>query len=298
MVGKTTKARSLFGIKSILLYRLSNRKPYGPPLEVIASGGVNLPADFEDLTGGAERFVLASEPKLITPEMNIVTKDFRDYLYELFMGATVTRNAAELTGNVGTTSNVKGTSVFDATDGIASIAALGGSEVNLKFGKLVIVAISPTTINILYPSNIDLNRGVDVEFENDELEVLAADVTIPPLGATVDIVSLGLQITGGSAGSIVMVVDDTAELDVRPINKGNSVIDIGASNSEFPEFGAILYAQKRGSQEMFEIECYRCIGAGFPHNFEEKVFAQAELTIKVLKDFDRDLVMRMRAIEP
>ena len=39
------------------------------------------------------------------------------------------------------------------------------------------------------------------------------------------------------------------------------------------------------------------IGAGMPHNFEEKAWAEAEITIKVLKDFDKDRVMNIRAIE-
>lgn len=292
----TTAPKNLFGIHSILFYRLANRKPYGAPLKVLASGGVDLPAEFEDLTGGSEKFVLASEPKLITPEMKFITKDFRNFLYELFMGATVTENAAEATGNVGTVSNVKGTTVFESTDGIASILALAGSEANLKFGKLVVEATGAGTINILYSSDIDLNRGVDVDFQDDTLKVLVADVTVPPLGATVDITELGLQITGGSAAAIAFVTGDTAEFDIRPINEGNTLIDIGDSDTVFPEFGAIIYAQKRGTGEMFEIECFRCIGAGFPHNFEEKTFAQSELTVKVLKDFKRNLVMRIRHI--
>jgi hypothetical protein len=288
-----TQPRNLFGIHSILFYRRSDRTPYGPPLKVLASGGVDLPADFEDLTGGSEKFVLASEPKTITPEMKVTTKDYADYLYQLFMGATVTKNAAEASGNVSALANYKGTSVQGAV-GIASIAALTGSEANLKFGRYVIKAISPTTVNILVSSDIDFRRGTDVSYENDDLEVLAADVTITA-ATPVNVASLGLELTGG-AGPIAMVVGDTAQFEVRPINAGSSVIDIGDVGTEFPEFGAIIYAQKRGSGEMFEIECYRCIGAGLPMNFEEKVFAQAELTIKVLKDFALDRVMRIRAI--
>jgi len=288
-----TQPRNLFGIHSILFYRRSDGTPYGPPLKVLASGGVDLPADFEDLTGGSEKFVLASEPKTITPEMKVTTKDYADYLYQLFMGATVTKNAAEASGNVSTLTNYKGTSVVAAT-GIASVSALAGSEANLKFGRYVVKAISATTVNVLVSSDIDLRRGTDVSYQNDDLELLATDVTITT-GADSNIASLGIKLTGG-AGAIAMVAGDTAEFEVRPINAGSSVIDIGDVGTEFPEFGAIIYAQKRGSGEMFEIECYRCIGAGLPMNFEEKVFAQAELTIKVLKDFTLDRVMRIRAI--
>lgn len=290
-----TQPRNLFGIHSILFYRRSDRTPYGPPLKVLASGGVDLPADFEDLTGGSEKFVLASEPKVITPEMKVTTKDYADYLYELFMGATVVKNSAEALGNVSSLTNHKGTSVSNGTTGIASVAATSGDEADLKFGRLVVKATGANTVNILYSSDIDFRRGTAVQYQDDSLEVLAADVTVPSSGGTVAIPSLGLTITGGS-GTVAFVSGDTAVFDVRPINAGSSVIDIGDVGTTFPEFGAIIYSQKRGSGEMFEIECYRCIGAGLPHNFEEKVFAQAELTIKVLKDFALDRVMRIRAI--
>jgi len=291
----TTAPRNLFGIHSILFYRRSDGKPYGPPLKVLASGGVDLPAEFEDLTGGSEVFTLASELKSITPEMKITTKDYADYLYEIFMGASVTKNAAELTGSVSNLANKSGTSLFDATTGVASIAPLAGSEANLKFAKYVLVATGATTVNVLASTDIDFRRGVAVNYQNDDLEVLASDVTVPGTGGTVGIPSLGLEITGGS-GSIAFVTDDTAEFEVRPPNAGSTDIVIGEVGATFPEFGAIIYAAKRGSGEMFEITCHRCVGGGLPHNFEEKVFAQAELTVKVLKDFDIDRVMTMRSI--
>lgn len=292
----TTEPRNLFGIHSILFYKRDTKEPYGPPLKVLASGGVDLPADFEDLTGGSEKFVLASEPTTIVPEMSITTKDYADFLYEIFMGATVTKNAAEAAGNVGGLANVSGTSIVDATTGIAGIAVKSGEEGNLKFARYVIVRKSATTINILASTDIDFRKGTSVSYQNDELELLATDVTIPGTGGTVDIDELGLTITGGS-GAIALAENDTAEFEVRSVNNGSSIIDIGDAGTTFPEFGAVIYAQKRGSGEMFEIECYRCIGAGMPHNFEEKAFAQAELTVKVLKDFSIDRVMRIRAIK-
>jgi len=289
--------RNLFGIHSILFYDRSNKKPFGPIVKVLASGGVELTSDFEDLSGGSERFVLASEPKLITTELKFTTKDYRDFLYELFTGATVTTNAAETTGNVSTIANIKGTSVVDATTGIASVAATAADEADLKFGKIIVEAKSATDVNLLYSSDIDFARGTDGSYENDQLEVLAADITIPGTAGTIAVADFGLTFTGGS-GAIAMTIGDTAEFDVRPINTGSSIIEIGSSTTTLPEFGAVVYAQQRGNGEMFEIELFRCIGAGLPMNLEEKVFAQAEITIKALKDFALDRVMEIRAITP
>ena len=289
--------RNLFGIHSIILFNRATKKPYGPLLKVLQSGGIDFAADFEDLTGGSEKFILASEPKNISSEFKFSTADFRNYLFELFAGATVTANAAEATGNVSTPVNVKGTSCIEAATGIASIAAKAGSEADLKFAKLVIEVISATTVNILGLSDVDFARGTNVSYQNDELEVLAADVTIPDTGATVDIPGLGLQFTGGS-GTVGMVIGDTAEFETRPINDASVDIEIGKSNTEFVEFGALLVAQKRSNGEMFEIELPRCIGAGLPLNFEEKVFSKAEMTVKILKDFDKDLLAKIRAVKP
>ena len=289
--------RNLFGIHSIILFNRTTKKPYGPLLKVLKSAGLDFAADFEDLTGGSEKFILASEPKNISSEFKFTTADYRDYLFELFAGATVTENAAEASGNVSTPTNKKGTSCINATTGIATVTAKAGSETDLKFAKLVIEVISATTVNILGLSDVDFTRGTDVDYQNDQLEILAVDLTIPDAGGTVDAPGLGITLTGGS-GTVAMTVGDTAEFETRPINQGNSEIVIGQSNADFVEFGALLVAQKRSSGEMFEIELPRCVGAGLPLNFEEKVFSQAEMTVKVLKDFDLNRLATIRAIKP
>lgn len=290
-----TAPRHLFGIHSILFVSRVDKLPKGPLIKVLSSGGVELTSDFEDLSGGSEKFVLASEPKLITTELKFTTKDYADFLFELFLGASVTSNSAEASGNVGSITNVKGTSAFNATTGIASVAATGADEADLKFGKYIVKVKSATEINIVITSDIDFDRGTDVAYQDDSLEVLTADLVIPNTGGTVTANDLGLEFTGGS-GTVLMVVGDTAEFDVRPINTKSSVISIGAANTTFEEFGAFVYAQKRSNGEYFEIELFKCVGAGLPMNLAEKVFAEAELTIKVLKDFALDRVMEIRSL--
>lgn len=252
-------------------------------------------SDFEDLTGGSEKFVVASESKLVTTELKFTTAEYPDFLFDLFLGATITQNAAELLGNVSAIVDVYGGSVVNSTTGIASVAATGGDEADLKFGKYIVKAITATTVNIYASSDIDFDRGTDVSYQDDTMKVLAADVTIPGASATVAVPSLGLTFTGGS-GAIAMTIGDTAQFDVRPINTGSSIIDIGASTSNFKEFGCFLYTQKRSSQEYFEVEVYKAVGAGLPILAEEKVWSTAELTIKVLKDFTKDKIMTIRAL--
>ena len=292
-----TPARSLFGLHSVLFYDRASKEPYGPAIKIAASAGIELAADFEDLTGGSDKFVLASEPKLITSEFKVVVKEFRNYLFEIFAGATVTKNSAEIGGNVSTPANVKGSSIMAAVAGIASIAAKVGSEANLKFDKYVMISTGADTINFISLDDIDHKRGVDVSYQDDTLKLLAVDITVPPSGATVDVPELGITITGGTAGAIAFVTDDTATFEVRPINTESSLISIGSSSTEFREFGAILIAQKRSNGEMFEIEIFRCVGAGLPLNFEEKVWSEAELTMKALKDSVLDKMIDIRHVK-
>ncbi len=287
-----------FGIHSVAFRRLSDGSYYGPPVKVTGGFNLDLPAEFADLTGGSEKFIIATEETTFTPEATFNIKEFRLYLYELFVGATTTEIAAEANGNVSVLENVQGTSVENAVDGIASLTALAGSEGNLKFAKYTMVATGADTVNILASSDIDFRRGTDVEYQNDELEVLAVDVVVPPLDATVDITELGLQITGGSAAAIVMVADDTAKFEVRPINSGAEIVKVGETGKILPEFSCILYAQQRGNGEMVEIEIYKAKGGGFPHNFAEKAWMESELTIKPLKDFQRDGVFELRRVRP
>jgi len=290
-----TAPRHLFGIHSILFYDRATKLPKGPIVKVLASGGVEMTSDFEDLTGGSEKFVIASESKLVTTELKFTTKDYRDFLFELFLGATVTKNAAEAGGSVSALTNVKGTSALNATTGIASVGVLSGSEDELKFGKVIVKVISATDINLIYSSDIDFGRGTNGEYQNDDMEVLSADITIPDSSATVSVAAFGLEFTGGS-GTVAMTIGDTAEFFVRPINTSSTDISIGSSTTTFEEFGAFLYTQKRASEEYFEIEIFKAVGAGLPVLAEEKVFAQAELTIKVLKDFTLDKIMDIRAL--
>lgn len=290
-----TNPRNIFGIHSIMFYNRADRKPYGPPLKVLKSGGIDMPADFEDLTGGSERFIIASEVKSVTPEFKLTTSEFPDYLFQLFLGASYVQNAAEANGNVSTALNVKGVSAISATTGIASVSALTGSSANMKFAKYVIDVVSATTVNVLASTDIDFRRGTDVTYQDDTLKLLAANVTIVT-GADANIPELGIKLTGGS-GTIAMVAGDTASFDVRPPNAGSSIIDIGNIGTDFVEFGAVVMAQRRADGSLFEIDCIRCVGGGLPLNLEEKAWSQAELSVKVLKDFTADSVMKIRAIK-
>lgn len=289
-----SQPRSIFGIHSVSPYKRSDGLFYGI-LKVLDSSSLSLSGELIDLFGGSNPYQWASEQGQITAEMNLTLGQMEDFVFELFLGRAPTKTTAETAGNVTALTDKYGTSVVAAT-GIASVAALAGSEANLKFGKYVVKAASATTIKIYLASDVDINRGTDAAFDDDELSVTAAALTITTGGNT-DVTDLGLRFVGG-AGVIGMTTGDTATFEVRPINDKSSVVNIGQSGDITPEFGAILMAQKRGSGELFEIDAYRCKASGMPIGFETFAWAKPEVTAKLLYDSAKNGVFGVRMVNP
>lgn len=286
--------RILFGVHSISPYRRSDGLPYGI-LKVIGSASLALNADLEQLFGGSNKFAWAAESKTISSELSAKVKAYPGFMFELFLGASVTDNAAETAGNVGAATDKYGTSVMDAVTGIASVVVIpttGFSD--LKMGKYVIKATGAAAVKLYLLSDIDITRGADGAYVDDTLEV-SGPHTITTGGNT-DIATHGLRITGGS-GAIAFTTGDTATFEVRPVNTGSSVIVVGSSTTSLPAFGALILSQKRSTGEMFEIEAFNCVASGLPISLEENAFSQPELKLNCLYDSTQNAVFRIRAVK-
>jgi len=287
--------RNIFGIHSITPYNRTTGKPYGI-LKVLGGANLELTGELEDLYGGSQKFPWATEVKTISGQVTANVKAYPDFLFDLFLGGSTTLNAAEASGNVSSIANVKGTSVFHATTGIASVSVIPSTgAANLKFGKYIAECtdVATDTVTLYCLSDIDFKTGTDATYTDDTLAVGTA--IIPGSAGTIDVATLGLRFTGGS-GTVVMVLNDTAEFYVRPINTTSSLISIGQSGITFPEFGCLMLASKRGSYEMFEIEAYKCLGSGMPINLQEGAWSIADLTFKMLYDSAKDSVFRIRNV--
>ncbi len=283
---------NIFGIHSFSPYSRIDGTFYGTLL-VIGSANLELTGEQEDLFGGSQKYAWATEPKTVSTQLTLNTKQYEDFEWQLFLGATVTENSAETSGNVSTLTNVKGTSVANSTTGIASVALLSGGAANLKMGKYLLKATTDDDVTIYNASNVDLLTGTDVDFVDDTLAVGTA--AIVDTGGTTDVAALGLQFTGGS-GTVALVTGDTAEFYVRPVNQGNWIIDVCASGATFPEFGAVFLAAKRSNFEMFEVEAFRCQGSGMPLALTEQAWSVADITVKCLYDSVKNKVFRMRHV--
>jgi len=285
-----------YGIHSICPFKISNGLPYGI-LKVLGGGTLTMTSEFEELFGGSNKNAWAVEAKTISSEWTATVKSMPDFMFELFLGATVETIAASPTGTVGDFKNVLNATVFDAATGIASVQAKAGSTVDLKDGLYVIRAVSPTTVDIYALTDLEfkkLGAANDLSYINEELKINAAPLTIVTLGVATEIVGLGVEMLGGS-GAIGMTVDDTARFSVSSAHGGVSNIKLGSASTIFPEHRQLCLGQKRSNGDTFELELYKVVGSGMPIPFEEQTFAIPELAMKLVYDSCEDGVGMIRA---
>ncbi len=288
--------RSIYGIHSISPYSRSTGEFYGI-LKVLENSSLGVSAELIDLMGGSNKYPWQSEVGAITAEMVLAFSEYPNFVFELFGGNAPTSNAAEANGSVTTLTDVNGT-VVDATTGIASISIKAGSESDLKFGKYIVKVTGAAAVDVYLASDIDIARGTNGEYQNDLLKITSTPLTIPGTGGTVEIPNFGLEFTGGS-GSISLTTGDTAEFYVRPPNTESMDVVIGRqADQNWPEFGALVLAEKQGSGQMFEVEAYKCKGAGLPIGMARNAFGPAEITVKMNYDSTKDGVFAVRHIIP
>lgn len=288
--------RNIFGIHSVAPYNTTSGEFYGI-LKVLGDSTLNLTGELISLNGGSSKFPYAVEDGLITTEINLVAREYPDFVFELFLGKAPTSNAAEASGSASGLANKSGTSVVDATTGVASVSVEAGQEADVKFSKYVIKAVSATTVDVYAGSDVDFARGDDLSYEDDLLKVTASPLTVPGTGGTVSIPNTGLEITGGS-GSIAFTADDTAIFSSRPINSGSIDVTIGGSADVFPEFGAILLSKQRGNGEMFEVDVFRAKAVGLPIGLAENAFGEWTVTAQAFRDSARNGVLSIRTVQP
>lgn len=289
--------RLLYGVHSFTPYSRANGLPYGT-IKVLKSSSLSLTSTLVELMGGSSKYAWAVEDGPIAAELDVKASQYEDFMYTLFLGFAPTDGSAEPLAAVSLLSNVQGTSIFKATTGIASIAIKTGSEGDVKFGKYIIKYVSATTVDIYVKSDIDMGRGNDGTIQDGFLKITSSPLTVTGTAGTVDIPNFGLTLTGGS-GTVAFVAGDTAQFSCLPENSANVSVNIGSSTGTvFPEFGAICMAQKRGTQELTEIDVYRCKGAGMPLNFDQNTWSEYDIKIKCMYDSVQDGVFGMRYVQP
>lgn len=284
-----SQPRSIYGIDSIAFYSRVDGSFYGAPLRVVGGAELNFSGEVIDLVGGSSKFPWGSSEGAITAEVNFTIREYPDYLFQLLMGATATVTAVT-SGAVSTAANKYGTSVISATTGIASVTKTVGDEADLKTGKYVIKATAAGAADVFISSTIDTAGSL---ISTDLMKIGAIDIS----STDAVLASFGLTFTKGS-GTIAMTVGNTATFEVIN-NSAISVSDvvIGKSGASFPEFGCIVYAQKQGTAEIFEIDLFKVKAVGMPVVLKEKAYSEYSVTAKASYDANKDGVYSLRMIK-
>lgn len=286
--------RTIFGVHEFSPYSRSTGLPFGT-VRVLGNSSIGLTGELVELRGGSNRYSWDVQDGNIDVEISLTVKEYPNFLFELFLGKSVSTTAASATGTVTTLTNKNGTSAVNASTGIATVGIKSSSEADLKFGKYVVKVVSATTVDVYCLTSVDFARGADIEFQDDNLKITASALTITA-STPVTIPSCGLELTGGS-GTIGMTEGDTATFEVYPIHDGAIDVNIGGSSDVYPEFGAVMIAEQRATGEMLDIEAYRVKAIGLPLGLQEKAWSESEITAKAFYDSTLNRVLRIRHVD-
>lgn len=286
-----SQPRTIFGVHSVTPYDRVTGLPFGTS-RVLQGATFALEGDTIELKGGSNRFSWQIEDGDINATLNFTPSEYPNWVFQLFGGKAPTQGAAEPSGNVSAIVDKKGSSVVDAAGLLASVTVTTASD--MKRGKYVIKAIDTDEVEIYALSDVDFGRGTDAEFTNDAL--LIDTWTGITANATHLIPNHGITLTAG-ASSPAMVVGDTAEFEVRPVNTFNRQVIIGGIADEFPEFGCVIYAQKSGSGAVFEIDAFKLKAIGLSLGAERKAFGQGEYSAKASYDSVKNGICKITEVE-
>lgn len=268
-----------FGVKALIFYKPETLKPVGV-FRVISN--VEYAREIEQLllTGGHRNGAWASEAGEPTNTLTATLKEFPDFAFTELDNATKTDILGEDTsGFVGPITDKVGTSISNATTGIASVSVTAGGELKVPLGKIVIAATAVANEVDLYLLGDTATGPLPVV---NELTLLASGVVIPDSGGTIDIADYGITLTGGS-GTVALVDNDTAYFESRPANSKTTQIVMG-DDSDLKNLGVIMVVPRNsaGQQTVFDFPKVSVGGIPFAANTRE--YAEFEFTGTPLLD--------------
>lgn len=272
-----------FGIHQLTAYNITTGVPLGTA-KVVGSAELSSEGELISLNGGSSKYPWKVERGAVKSELAVTLREYPPFLFEVLLGKAMTINAAETGASVSALTNVKGTSVHNASTGIDELTI--EEALNIKFGTYVIKAVTATTVDVYAYTDVDFAQGTDGAALNDAYKITSSPVTITS-GESIEFADFGLAISGGS-GTIGMTSGDTARFTCRPINTESQEVTIGSSTEVFSDFGLIIAAQRPGDKYMTYIDCFRVAGVGLPISFTENKFSEAKIKLQLYRDNTRD----------
>lgn len=278
----TDNVNPLFGAKALIIY---NRKTFVPLGIYRAISTMEFTREVEavPLTGGHHNGPFAVEAGEPVNAFAGTVMEFPNFAYTALDNATKADTLGEdLTGFVGNIANKSGTSIVDATVGIASVSIISGSENLVPFSKAIVVKGTAVANEVdVYLLGDTASGEIPV---TDELTLLEAGVVIPDTAGTIDIAAYGLRFTSGS-GTIALVDGDTAYFESRPANTKVTKITM-ADNSDIKTVGMLFVWPKssEGVQTIADFPKVSIAGSGFGGS--TRSFGETEIAGTPLIDVD------------
>ena len=279
-------------------YTVINAEDFMPEKELKVIGDIELPSEHPliPLEGGAYAYPVDAENGRPSSEATVNIREFPAELFEYLGGAEVTVNAAEAAGATTAIANRKGTSAVAAT-GLASVGLKSGATANLKSGLYTVKVESATTVKVYAASGQDLKRGTNkITVTSNDNCITSSALTITT-GTAVEIPNTGLELTGG-AGTIAMVVGDTAFFEVRPANTGSTLITLGSQAAAFKTSSGFFTAKKKATGEIVYIFAPKVKGSGVPFSLKENAWCEGAVKLMLCVDDVLGYAYRITHIKP
>jgi hypothetical protein len=242
-----TDIKYLYGLSNLTVIDRTNDKPKYL-LRVVSSMNVDSKVDYDKLTVGGVDW--ASEEKASSYSLKFEAYEYAPTVMEHLSGGQLTTEALNAAGEVVHLANVKGTSAYNSTTGIASFSV--ATLADLKWGKYVAVVTAATKIKIYgLTGNVSFNDGTNIAFADDTLQV-GSEITV--VAATPeDITELGLHVTGGS-GTIGMTIGDTCTFEIRRGTKTGYRLVVGGLSTVYEDVKIIgTFKQTQSTYRAVEI---------------------------------------------
>lgn len=253
------KVRDFFGIKYLIPYNLTTKKPLCV-LRAVGEISFENAIDAVKLNGGHTDAPYDVEYGQPEPALTGTVREYPSALFQIMETCTVTENSAETAGDVGTLANGQGTSVYSATNGISN--ATVGTAASLVFGQYVLVATASQVVDLHI-------NGLASAFLDMDAKVVAS-ISCTAAGS-VSIAGTGIVLT--VTGTPNFTVGDTMYFDVRPINTGSTEILVG-SGTVPSNFGLRCIFPRKSDGVLHYIDVFNVAGRGMPWKGVSREFSE------------------------
>lgn len=256
----------LYGLKYLIPYNLTTRKPYCV-LRVVGEVSFENEIEAVELLGGHSNAPWDVEYGQPSPTITGTVREYPAELFSILETSTITENSAEASGSIGTITNHQGTSIYK-NGGITSVTVNPSYLSNLKFGEYVFVATGAQTLSLYI-------KGLEDDLL--DIECLVASGISTTTTGSVQITASGITLT--VTGLPAYTIGDTMAFNVRPANTGSTEVLVG-TGTEPTSFGLICVFPRKTNGALHWIDIFNVSGRGMPWKGVSREFSEFSINWK------------------